>query len=75
MFADILECEPANTFEALDQLLENFIHKYPLREKGMTEDQIKSFAKSTIDNQQRLLANNYVPLSEKDIARIFAKLF
>ena len=41
----------------------------------MTEDQIKTFAKSTIDNQQRLLANNYVPLSLEEVEEIFAGLY
>ena len=41
----------------------------------MTEDQIKSFAQSTIDNQQRLLGNNYVELTLEEIEEIFAGLY
>ncbi len=41
----------------------------------MTKDQVAEFAKSTVDNQQRLLANNYVPLTEEEIAEIFENLY
>ena len=46
-----------------------------IKEYGMTEDQVAPFAKSTVDNQQRLLGNNYVFLSEEEIAEIFANLY
>ena len=75
LVADVLGCEPAEVYDKLDEFLGQIIEKKPLREYGMTEDQIGVFAKSTIDNQQRLLSNNYVPLSESDIADIFAKLY
>lgn len=55
--------------------LEIFLKKYPLKDKGMTKEQINIFAKSTVDNQQRLLAGNYVPLSLKEITEIFANLY
>jgi 4-hydroxybutyrate dehydrogenase len=41
----------------------------------MTEDQIDSFTKSTVDNQQRLLGNNYVCLTDGEIREIFAALY
>ena len=75
LFAGILGCGQDQVYNELDKLLENFISKYPLRDKGMTEEQIGSFAKNTIENQQRLLVNNYAPLSEQDIADIFARLY
>lgn len=75
LFAGILECDPERVYDELDKLLENFISKYPLKDKGMTEEQIGSFAESTIENQQRLLVNNYAPLCKQDIADIFAKLY
>ena len=41
---------------------------------GMTEEQIDTFTDSTLGNQQRLLANNYVSLDRSEIHEIFAKL-
>ena len=36
---------------------------------------VAEFAKSTVDNQQRLLGNNYVELTEAEIAEIFQNLY
>ena len=41
----------------------------------MTPEQSAEFAKSTIDNQQRLLGNNYVDLTEAEIKEIFDNLY
>jgi 4-hydroxybutyrate dehydrogenase len=41
----------------------------------MSEEQIDEFTKSTVANQQRLLANNYVFLSDEEIREIFANLY
>ncbi|MDR1495613.1 MAG: iron-containing alcohol dehydrogenase, partial [Clostridiales Family XIII bacterium] len=67
--------EGDNVYDELDSLLGGLLPKKPLREYGMTEDQIDSFTKSTIDNQQRLLGNNYVYLTDGDIREIFAELY
>ena len=75
MFCDVLECDEAAVYEELDAFLGKILTKQPLKEYGMTEDQVAPFAKSTIDNQQRLLGNNYVELSEAEIAEIFQNLY
>lgn len=75
IFADVLGCSEDVVYEELDKFLGKIIEKKPLREYGMTENQVAEFAKSTIDNQQRLLGNNYVELSEAEIAEIFQNLY
>lgn len=75
LFADVLGCDPADVYPALDEFLGKILEKKPLSEYGMTKDQVAEFAKSTVDNQQRLLANNYVPLTEAEIAEIFENLY
>jgi len=62
-------------YEAFDAFLGKLIAKKPLREYGMTEDQIDAFAVSTVENQQRLLANNYVFFTEDEYREIFAELY
>lgn len=64
-----------DVYAALEDLLNKVIAKKPLKEYGMTEAQIDEFTDSTIANQQRLLANNYVPLSREEIREIFANLY
>lgn len=73
--ADILECDTENVYEELEKLLNVLLPKKPLREYGMKEDEIESFAASVIENQQRLLVNNFVELSQDDIAEIYRKLY
>ena len=75
IFANVLGCAESDVYPALDEFLGKLIELKPLREYGMTEDQVAAFAKSTIDNQQRLLGNNYVPLTEEEIAEIFQNLY
>ena len=75
LFADVLGCAEADVYPELDKLLGKILEKKPLKEYGMTEDQVAPFAKSTVDNQQRLLGNNYVPLTEEEIAEIFQNLY
>jgi 4-hydroxybutyrate dehydrogenase len=67
--------EGEGVYDELDSLLGGLLPKKPLKEYGMTEEQIDSFTKSTVDNQQRLLANNYVFLTDGEIREIFAALY
>ena len=41
----------------------------------MTEANIDEFTESTVKEQQRLLVNNYVYLSDDEIREIFAVLY
>lgn len=64
-----------DVYGELENFLNKLIAKKPLREYGMVESQIDEFTKSTVENQQRLLANNYVFLTDEDIREIFANLY
>lgn len=75
IFADILGCDSAFVYDELEKMLGQLVVKKPLREYGMTEAQIDEFTKSTIENQQRLLGNNYVFLTDEEIREIFANLY
>ena len=75
IFANILGCDVANVYEELEKFLGQIMVKKPLREYGMTETQIDEFTKSTVDNQQRLLGNNYCGLTDEEIRTIFANLY
>ena len=76
IFADALGCDPdGDVYGELDSFLGKLIVKKPLRDYGMSEAQIDEFTDSTIANQQRLLANNYVFLNRDEIREIFANLY
>lgn len=75
IFAGILGCDVKNVYDELEKFLNQLIAKKPLREYGMSESQIDEFTKMTVANQQRLLANNYVFLTDEEIREIFANLY
>jgi len=41
----------------------------------MTRDEIESFTDSVIENQQRLLANDFVALDRDRIVKIYTELY
>ena len=47
---------------ALEELLERILPRKPMSAYGAVEADVAAFARSTIDNQQRLLARAYVPV-------------
>lgn len=57
--------------EVLETLLAKILPRKKMSEYGVTQKDIEVFAASTIDNQQRLLANNYVELSKQEIQEIY----
>lgn len=76
MVAEILDCEAANVYAELENLLNTAIlRKKSLHEYGMTEPMIEEFTDSVIANQQRLLSNNYVFLDRDALIGIYTKLF
>jgi 4-hydroxybutyrate dehydrogenase len=75
VIAEYLHCPWADAFSELDKLLGTLIPKKRLREYGMSELQIETFADSVYNNQQRLLVNSFVPLSRSQIAAIYRALY
>ena len=73
--ADILGCKAEELYTALEDLLGCLIPKKSLREYGMTEAEIETFADSVVENQQRLLANNFVPLTRDQIRDIYRAVY
>ncbi len=73
--SDILGCHPSNVYEELENLLNIMIQKKPLREYGMKEEEIITFTDSVIENQQRLLGNNFVPLDRERMIKIYRELY
>lgn len=73
--AEILECETKDVFEELESLLNCLILKKPLHEYGMKEEEIIEFTDSVIENQQRLLKNNFVFLDRDRMIKIYKELY
>jgi 4-hydroxybutyrate dehydrogenase len=75
LLADVLDCNLSNVYEVLSSVLDKLLPRKPLKEYGMKEEEIESFTDSVISGQQRLLVNNYVPLSREEILNIYKNLY
>ncbi len=64
-----------NPYDAIDALLGKLIPKNPLHTYGMKSEEVDAFTTSVLQTQQRLLANNYVELTEEEIRQIYKKLY
>ncbi|MBU3184385.1 4-hydroxybutyrate dehydrogenase [Clostridium estertheticum] len=76
ILANILKVSAeSDVFTVLAEVLNKLLVKKPLRDYGMKVEEIESFSDSVIVGQQRLLANNYVPLSRNEIRDIYKTLY
>lgn len=64
-----------DVYYEIENLLNKLLTKKPLREFGMKQEEIKTFAENVLKTQQRLLANNYVELSQEEMEFIYKKLY
>ncbi|HHY90172.1 MAG TPA: 4-hydroxybutyrate dehydrogenase [Clostridiales bacterium] len=76
ILAKILKIDAdADVYGELEKVLNKLLVKKPLREFGMKEEEIELFTDSVIATQQRLLVNNYVPLTREDMLAIYRALY
>ena len=62
-------------YDKIDELLNQLTPKNKLSFYGMKPEEIDGFTDSVIATQQRLLANNYVPLTREEMIIIYQKLY
>ena len=73
--AGILGCKENDVYDKLEELLDHILMHKPLHEYGVTEEDLKDFAKSCYENQQRLLVNNFVPFDEEIIYNVYRSVY
>lgn len=66
-----LDCYEDKAFDALSSLLEIILPLKPMSAYGTKEADIAVFTENTMTKQQRLMANNYVPLSAAQVEEIY----
>ncbi len=66
-----MSCEKEHAFARLGDMLGKLMPLKLLREYGMSENEIESFAQNVIDNQQRLLVNSYIPFTTEKAQEIY----
>jgi len=73
VLASCLKCPIESVWEELPILLDKILTRQPLASLGATEAKCAKMAGSVIQNQQRLLVNNPIKLSEEDILSIYLR--
>ena len=73
--ADLLGCEVERVYDALEELLNNILPKKPLREYGVTLEDLNEFTDSVMKTQGRLMGNNFVPLDHDRVLKIYQELY
>jgi len=70
-----LQGETKTTFNELQNLLESIIPAKRLRDYGVKQEDLSSYADKVIETQQRLLINNYTPLSRENLISIYESIY
>lgn len=73
--AHVMQCDADSVYEKIEELLGKIIRKKKLREYGMTEEEIRSFAENVEATQQRLLNQAYVKFDVDKMAEIYRALY
>lgn len=69
----LLKCSNKDVWEKLEQLIDQILPRDRLADLGIDNKTAKKMAASVIKNQQRLLANNPIALTEAQIYDIYKK--
>lgn len=73
--AEILGCDVDVVYAELEKLLNVMIPKKALHEYGVTEAELEEFTDSVLENQGRLMANNFVELDRERVYKIYRECF
>lgn len=73
LLSAILSCGPEDVWQQLKMLIDQIVPRGSLSDLGINDVQTKAMAHSVFKNQQRLLVNNPVSFTEKDIYDIYQK--
>ncbi len=73
--SELLSCGEEEVYDKLEELLNQILPKKALHEYGVQEEELPIFAKSVIETQTRLMNNNFVPLDEERVLKIYKELY
>ncbi len=75
LIAETLGCHAEESLEVLYSLMDEVLKSEPLKNFGVKESDLPVFASDVIKTQQRLLKNNYIPLTEEQVLEIYKSVF
>lgn len=73
--AGLLGCDATQVYDKLEELLNQILPKKALHEYGVRQEELAVFTKSVIETQGRLMGNNFVPLDEARVLKIYQELY
>ncbi len=73
--SNLLGCGTEEVYDRLEDLLNQILPKKALHEYGVTEEDLKEFTTSVMQTQGRLMGNNFVPLDEARVYKIYKELY
>ncbi|MFT4146169.1 MAG: 4-hydroxybutyrate dehydrogenase [Mobilitalea sp.] len=73
--SQVIGCKEALVYRELDKLFAVILKKKSLREYGVSVSQIYEFSDSVLQNQKRLMANNYTTLTRTDVFEIYQSAY
>lgn len=73
--AKLLGCSRSEVYDKLDELLGTILPKKALHEYGVKQEELAVFTKSVMEQQARLMANNFVPLNADRVLKIYQELY
>ena len=73
--AGLLGCSTQDVWDELEKLLDVILPKKPLHEYGVTQEDLPQFADAVMKTQTRLMSNNFVPLDEARVLKIYKELY
>lgn len=75
ILGSLLDCASEAALENLFALLGQVQERKPMQFYGVTAQELLQYTENVMETQQRLLKNNYVPLTRDDILRIYRNAF
>lgn len=73
--SNLLGCPEDVVYDKLDELLGTILPKKALHEYGVKKEELAVFTKSVMEQQGRLMANNFVPLDAGRVLKIYQELY
>ena len=73
--AELLGCGVPEVYDRLEDLLNQILPKKPLHAYGVKRDDLPRFTEAVMTAQGRLMSNNFVPLDEKRVLKIYGELY
>ncbi|MGM0216632.1 iron-containing alcohol dehydrogenase [Enterococcus sp. AZ109] len=67
----LFDCSKEEVWQELTKLIDKLLPREKLNTLGIGEKEARDMSQSVIANQQRLLVNNPIPLSEEDIYQVY----